>query len=70
MTHDNDLAETFKFRVLQAMAEAPVSYETVQATLLAEGLLLAAVMHHGNDASFLAMARRALALVRTGEIEQ
>ena len=38
--------------------------------LSAEFLELAARMHDGSDASFVQMARRSLALVRTGAAEQ
>lgn len=36
----------------------------------AEALELAARLHDGNDASFIHMAQRMLALVRTGSMEQ
>jgi len=46
------------------------SVSEIQRQLSAETLLLAANMHTGNDESFLNMARRSLALVRTGTVEQ
>jgi hypothetical protein len=47
--------------------------EEVDRRLIAHALLMAANMHceaGGNDVSFIHMARRSLALVRTGAIEQ
>jgi hypothetical protein len=50
--------------------ERGIAEATVKAKLSAEVLELAAHMHSGSDASFIEMARRSLALVRTGNIEQ
>jgi hypothetical protein len=47
--------------------------EEVDRRLIAHALLMAAGMHcesGGNDASFIHMARRSLALARTGAVEQ
>jgi hypothetical protein len=60
-----EIGELIDREIGRGIAEA-----AIKAKLSAEVLELAAHMHTGSDASFIEMARRSLALVRTGTIEQ
>lgn len=77
MTHQT-IAQDFKCliaafldnMIAAARANPQLDAALLGRTITAETLLLAARLHEGNDASFINMARRALALARTGAIEQ
>jgi hypothetical protein len=56
--------------VIKAASERGIPPQEAFRVLSAEILMIAAELHDGNDASFLAMARRSLALARTGAVEQ
>lgn len=56
--------------VIRDAVERGSPTEQLYRRLSVEALELAARMHDGNDDSFVHMAQRMLALVRTGHIEQ
>lgn len=58
------------YRIMRAAEKSGIQREEFYRSLGAELLLLSAEIHTGTDASFLQMAKQALALVRTGAVEQ
>ena len=56
--------------VVKSAQERGIAREKIYRMLAAESLVMAAELHDGSDASFLNMAKRSLALARTGNIEQ
>ena len=56
--------------VIRGAVERGSPTDELYRRLSVEALELSARMYDGNDASFLHMAQRMLALVRTGHIEQ
>jgi hypothetical protein len=56
--------------IREAVEQGTTPSKDLYRRLSVETLELAARMHDGTDASFLAMARQMILLVRTGQIEQ
>jgi hypothetical protein len=56
--------------IRDAIAKGATPSADLYRRLSAETLELSARMYDGSDASFLAMARKMLVLVRTGQVEQ
>src|SRR5262245_27538501 len=56
--------------VITVAQEQGVASDELYRLVVAEALVIAAELHDGSDASFLNMAKRSLAVARTGSIEQ
>lgn len=71
--HSGRLLGAWVNTLIVVAAEDGISYDALCQRIVADALLLAADLHlrrNGQDEAFIRMARNALALLQTGQVEQ